>query len=318
MTGVTDIPVGSPPVPPGRHAAPGGWYPDPLDRGKERYWDGWQWSRTTRDVEGQPSQPAPYAQPYSGGYPPQTPPGPGPGAPGPYDQDPYRQNPYQQDPYQQDPNQQPYQHYPYQQHANVPGSYPVPQGQNAYGARLSRQQQVTADGVPLAGWWWRVLAVVIDGVILSVIAALLSFQIYGRVFAKMSVVIGDTVRASQNGQPPPPMPKATDLITSTDQLLLTLITLGVGLAYHLIFVRWKAATPGKIICRLRIVPVDRGLDRAPLPWSSVLIRVALWVLPGANSLLLLFRLLDSLFPLWQPKRQALHDRAARTQVVKLG
>ena len=49
---VSDIPVGSPPVPPGRHAAPGGWYPDPVDPAQERYWDGWQWSRNTRPREG--------------------------------------------------------------------------------------------------------------------------------------------------------------------------------------------------------------------------------------------------------------------------
>ena len=49
---VSDIPIGSPPVPPGRHAAPGGWYPDPVDPAQERYWDGWQWSRNTRPRAG--------------------------------------------------------------------------------------------------------------------------------------------------------------------------------------------------------------------------------------------------------------------------
>lgn len=49
--GVSDeIPVGSPPAPPGRHAAPGGWYADPVDETRERYWDGWQWSRQTREA----------------------------------------------------------------------------------------------------------------------------------------------------------------------------------------------------------------------------------------------------------------------------
>ena len=65
----SEIPVGSPPVPPGRHAAPSGWYPDPVNRANERYWDGWQWSRNTRPSEnpaaGQPVGPVqPYGQPY--------------------------------------------------------------------------------------------------------------------------------------------------------------------------------------------------------------------------------------------------------------
>ncbi|WP_026925697.1 RDD family protein [Granulicoccus phenolivorans] len=43
------IPVGTPPVPPGRHAAPPGWYADPLDARRERYWDSLTWSREVRE-----------------------------------------------------------------------------------------------------------------------------------------------------------------------------------------------------------------------------------------------------------------------------
>ncbi|RYZ25411.1 MAG: DUF2510 domain-containing protein, partial [Propionibacteriaceae bacterium] len=78
MTSMSDIPVGSPPAPPGRHAAPGGWYPDPLDLARERYWDGWQWSRTTRESEVPPA----YRQA------PVAPAGPTGPAPGPYGQTP--------------------------------------------------------------------------------------------------------------------------------------------------------------------------------------------------------------------------------------
>lgn len=49
---MSEIPIGSPPAPPGRHAAPTGWYPDPLDAARERYWDGWQWSSQTREGSG--------------------------------------------------------------------------------------------------------------------------------------------------------------------------------------------------------------------------------------------------------------------------
>jgi uncharacterized RDD family membrane protein YckC len=73
---------------------------------------------------------------------------------------------------------------------------------------------------------------------------------------------------------------------------------------------------GKLACRLRVVPVDRGLSRPGLSWSAALIRAAVWVLPGISSLLALFTVVDALFPLWQPKRQALHDLAAKTQVVR--
>jgi uncharacterized RDD family membrane protein YckC len=64
------------------------------------------------------------------------------------------------------------------------------------------------------------------------------------------------------------------------------------------------------------VPVDRGQAREQLAWRTVIARALVWAAPGLNSLLSLVRLADVLFPLWHPKRQALHDLAARTQVVK--
>ncbi|WP_198672010.1 DUF2510 domain-containing protein, partial [Desertihabitans aurantiacus] len=60
---MSEIPVGSPQPPPGRHAAPGGWYPDPVDQRRERWWDGWQWSRDVRERQ------APVAPVRSGGGP---------------------------------------------------------------------------------------------------------------------------------------------------------------------------------------------------------------------------------------------------------
>jgi uncharacterized RDD family membrane protein YckC len=84
------------------------------------------------------------------------------------------------------------------------------------------------------------------------------------------------------------------------------------------FLRWKSATPGKLICGMRVVPVDRGRYPGRLEWSTVGIRSAIWVLPGMNALLGLFSVVDALFPLWHVKRQALHDLAAKTQVVRPG
>ena len=100
-----------------------------------------------------------------------------------------------------------------------------------------------------------------------------------------------------------------------DQVTFTAVALGIGMLYHVAFLRWKGATPGKLMCGLRVVPVDRGLDPGPLSWNAVVIRAAVWVLLGIKSLLALFTVVDVLFPLWQPKRQALHDLAAKTQVV---
>jgi uncharacterized RDD family membrane protein YckC len=175
---------------------------------------------------------------------------------------------------------------------------------------------MTADGVPLASWWWRVLAVVIDYLITTAIVTVITFPLWRSLYATLVSYFNAVMDAQRSGVAPP-MLNETDLIAGSSQLILTAVTLGVGLLYHMGFLRWKSATPGKLLCGLRVVPVDRGRDPGPLAWSSVFIRAAIWVLPGISLFLSLITLVDVLFPLWHPKRQALHDMAARTQVVRL-
>ena len=71
-----------------------------------------------------------------------------------------------------------------------------------------------------------------------------------------------------------------------------------------------------LACGLRVVPLDEGRATGRLEWSRVIARALIWVLPGALSLRIL-TVADVLLPLWHPKRQTLHDLAARTQVVKV-
>ena len=87
------------------------------------------------------------------------------------------------------------------------------------------------------------------------------------------------------------------------------------MAYHVFFLRWKAATPGKLA-----LP-DAGGARRPGPpprpaaaGTTIGIRVLLRFV--VSPVVWLFALLDALWPLWQPRRQALHDLAAKTQVVR--
>ena len=259
---MSDIPVGSPPAPPGRHAAPSGWYPDPVNPTQERYWDGWQWSRNTR----------PGAAPPSAGY-----------------------------------GQAPYAPYP-QPNVTRPLGYAAPRAGSV-------QATMTADGVPLASWWWRVLAVLIDNLITTAIVTVITFPVWRSLYATLISFFNAVLDAQRSGVAPPTL-DTTDLISGTNQLVVTSVTLAVGMLYHAGFLRWKSATPGKLICGLRVVPVDRGRDPGPLAWNSIGIRTAVWVLPGISSFLALVTLVDVLFPLWHRKRQALHDIAAKTQVVR--
>ena len=302
---MSDIPVGSPPVPPGRHAAPGGWYADPVDPARERYWDGWQWSRNTRPRESQPppadgGRPTGYAAPDPAG-----PPGPAPGGgyPGPTSGG-----------YPPGPTPGGYPPGPTPGGYAPPPGYPVAPGYGYPPVPVP----ATADGVPLAGWWWRVLAMVIDNVLLSTVVTILAAPVWLPIYEAFAAYLQAVVEAAQAGAAAPPVIDPNQLVPVRAQVILTALTVGLGLAYHAGFLRWKGATLGKMACRLRVVPVDQGRHPGPLSWGAAITRAAVWVLPGISSLLALFTVVDVLFPLWQPKRQALHDLAAKTQVVRRG
>ncbi|MFT4164214.1 MAG: RDD family protein [Microlunatus sp.] len=294
---MSDIPVGSPPVPPGRHAAPSGWYPDPVNPANERYWDGWQWSRNTREIE----NPGPAAGP-SGYVPPRA--SQAPAQPS-YGQQSYGQQPYPpQQPAPQSGGQPGYGQQPY-----VPPGYGQPPG--------LKPVPYTADGVPIAGWWARALAVVIDAVLVGFVAALVAMPIYLRMAEALSTYFRETYRAAEQGLPLPPEPDITTIISATDQLILV----GVGFLLHTLylalFLRWRSATPGKLIVGLRVVPVDQGRSQAKLGWPTVFIRALCWTVPNLNAVLFVLRVIDIVLPLTNPKKQAMHDLAAKTQVVRV-
>ena len=205
---MSDIPVGSPPVPPGRHAAPGGWYADPVDPARERYWDGWQWSRNTRPRESQPppaagGRPTGYAPPG-----PAVPPGPAPGSgyPGPTPGG-----------YAPGPTPDGY--------APPPG-YPVAPGYGYPPVPVP----ATADGVPLAGWWWRVLAMVIDIVLLSTVVTILAAPVWLPIYEAFAAYFQAVVEAAQAGAAAPPVMDPNQLVPVRAQVILTALSVGLGLA----------------------------------------------------------------------------------------
>ena len=295
---MSDIPIGSPPAPPGRHAAPSGWYPDPVNQVNERYWDGWQWTKNVREREVPGQRPVwPPAQAYA--PPPQQPGQPGPQPPNPYQQ---AQPPYQQNPYQQ---QHPY------PSGYAPAGYPT-------------QQPTTADGVPLAGWWWRFLAVVIDAIVVSMVSSVVTLPWQARLNALFGGWAEELVVALQTGSPPPDL---APLLVSPVVVTVVLIGFLLALAYHIVMLRFLRATVGKLALGLRVVPADRGRSTGPLPWGTVALRSVSWLLPSGSGptalvplvgfVLLVFHAVDALFAVRLPRRQAIHDVAARTQVVKI-
>ena len=202
----------------------------------------------------------------------------------------------------------------------------APPGATAY----QKPAPTTPDGAVLAGWWPRVGAVLLDGLILLPVFVLVSLPFWG----DLADAYGDWWReftdALDAGTDPPSGAELQDRLSST-LLALGLVSAAVNLVYYVAFLAWKRATPGKMIVGIRV----RRRESDDLPLSTILVR---WVATYGPYLLALvlvalvdstlgaltglitwlgqiYLLVDGAWPLWDPRRQALHDKAARTNVV---
>jgi len=179
------------------------------------------------------------------------------------------------------------------------------------------QGSTTPDGVPLAGWWWRGLAWLIDWLVVGVVGGIVAYPWMRDIVDSYSDWL-DTVNADNSSS------------FETSQLqsdiagpiaIVALISLGVGLVYHVGFLAWRQATPGKLATGLRVRLRERP---GPMPFGTVLLRWAgqfgvgvLSLLPVVGCLYIVYRLLDYLWPLWDDKSQAVHDKIAKTNVVRI-
>ncbi|MGI8993134.1 MAG: RDD family protein [Nocardioidaceae bacterium] len=178
-------------------------------------------------------------------------------------------------------------------------------------------EATTADGVALSGWWRRVVARFLDGIITLVVSLpvtgyfwyhylQISFDYQAGLRSR-----GQTESFADAFRPP------TELVLWA--IPLTALIAMVGAAYEVYFLQRNGATPGKRVMRIRV----RLREREELPMSSIGKRAAILygvqvasVIPAVGTLVTLFALVNYLWPLWDPHRQALHDKVAATNVVR--
>lgn len=291
-----------------------GWYDDPERPDLLRYFDGVIWTnhttpRRTRQVQepvGQPPQDSPR---------PRAPRGPS-GAQG--EAPPWRhpsQQSWQQPPQAQSPEQDPSRYAPQQyQRSPYPGpDYPpAAEWTTPYAAP---GQPATPDGVPLASYGVRVAAFFMDGIIRYLLVLL-----FGGYFLYQAVqpVMDTVTTAIQNGDVTAYM-GALDQIDSGPLAWFSVVTIAVAVVYNIFFlVRW-GATPGKLIAnisvRLRDRPGTPSFSTALRRYGFVAVLNLLGNVPGLALVTLPVWAIDLLFPLWDPQRQALHDKVAGTVVV---
>ncbi len=301
---------------------PAGWYDDPEDQSQQRYWDGSAWTSERRPRQGPPpyegrfgepattgkpqyGQPVQHGQVYGGGRPEPTQYGGQPEQPGPA--------PYGQPLQDQPQGGQPYQGQP---------QY----GQPQYGQGFQQQgygypgQRVhtTPDGQPLSGWWRRVFARIIDWLLAGLIGLPLTGYFsyhYGQVVWQY---LKDTMDAAASGA----TQTSTTLPAEAYKWMIPAALLGmaVSFAYEFFFLTRKGATPGKmalgIAVRLRDVPGNPpGSAVAKRYGFMILLNLLGWI-PFVGALFFFVGLINYLWPLWDDKKQALHDKIAGTNVVR--
>lgn len=114
------------------------------------------------------------------------------------------------------------------------------------------------------------------------------------------------------------VPNIVLYIAINSSILYSVATAVLAFGYEAVMLTTQGGqTLGKKAMRLRVVDLAHG--GAPAD-SGFLTRAAVYALPGAVYCIgSLFSLLNVLWPLWdKPLQQALHDKAAKTMVVKEG
>jgi uncharacterized RDD family membrane protein YckC len=280
-----------------------GWYEDPQDPAQLRYFDGIIWSaHTTPRAPAAPSPASTTWQP------------PGSGVQDQGQQQGGGQGYGQQPGYGEQPG-----------YGQQPG-YGGHQGQDPWaappmsGGQVGWQQQrrdVLPDGDVLAEWWRRLLARIIDWLIIGIVATILSWPFLATMVDAFDSYLQEAIRAAEQGGTPDTTAFSNALVEAA--LPISIITLVVTVLYDTLFLVWRSATPGKMVLGTTVrrvgwaggVTLVDALKRQVLPVVAGL----LGLLPVVGFLGTALSVIDPAWLLWDPKRQALHDKVADTVVV---
>ena len=217
---------------------------------------------------------------------------------------PYPGSPYPPPPYPsaQYPGQGPtgYQAPPPGMYGRPPGMYGPPPGYPV------APPAVAPDGQPLAGFGDRLVARLLDGLILGGFAAVLFVPLLIIVITMANSVQVDDRGQLTNGGPV----VVVFLLLYAGWILLIL----AGTYVYEVEMMWRTGqTVGKRVMKIRVIPLPPG---APLTRGASAKRWAVYQIVGA--IVPVFSWVDGLWQLWdKPFQQCLHDKAADTVVVKL-
>ncbi|MGJ3508546.1 RDD family protein [Enemella sp. A6] len=202
------------------------------------------------------------------------------------------------------------------QHRPQPGPPTRPRGRVVPPTRDPVPGLTTDDGVLLAGFWWRFLAAGIDQILLGFVGFMLALPFMGPLFDGLVTFWGETMEATRTGSTPPVAPTYGELLPFGNQLAIALVLAGLQLSYHILLWHFRGATLGQLALGLRVVPVGEGRSIERLGYSVVVPRAVIWSIPWCLSSLYFIGMINALWSLWNPRRMAVHDLVAKTQVIR--
>jgi uncharacterized RDD family membrane protein YckC len=173
----------------------------------------------------------------------------------------------------------------------------------------------TQDAAPTAGsdealaqWWRRLLAFVIDSLILTLVTGAL----WGRLLASFANRMSNALNARAARAPGAHGAIGRVFTTTIGPYLIVLVaTVIVAITYYWLLTGYWGTTIGKRALGTWVVT---AADRSRVSLPGSFLRALIFVVGG--EIVPLFFLADNLWLVWDPRRQALHDKAARTLVVR--
>lgn len=176
---------------------------------------------------------------------------------------------------------------------SIPPSQPVPPQ-----VPKSAGPPMAPSGRPLAEWWKRLVAAIIDNAIIGIPLWILYFVI----------IVAAATTATPAGELRSPGAFGGALV------LWFLLAFTVPLGYYTLFHGSSGQTLGKKAMKIQVVDESGsgviGYGRAFLRWLIGTLLGALTCGIGG--------LLNGLWPLWDERRQAIHDKPAKSLVIDIG
>ncbi len=181
----------------------------------------------------------------------------------------------------------------------------MPYGSMPYGAAPYAGAAPSGLEANLASRGLRLVARIIDGILVGIVASIVGFPFLGRAMSGLQ----DIIDSAEAGVSSP------DTGSFTRPLIaFSLVAAVISAAYHVSLIATRGATLGKSAVGVK---VQRLVDQGRPTWGESAMRWATTDLPGLIPTVGgLYSLLDALWCLWDPKRQCIHDKLPKTVVVR--